>query len=248
MIGRCVDRLQFADEVVVVVDERTVDATARIAIQHGARVVTVGFTSFSDLRNRAVAETTGDWVLFVDADERVTSALAAEIRAAVVGTADAIRIPIQNWFYGGRIRDSGYRERPIRLMTRAQARFIGALHESVDLPPDALVSTLREPLVHLSHRSVLDNLQKTRAWADIQAREMLAADHPRITRWSLMRTAIGTLVRHLMVGRGYRDGAPGLIESMYQAFSLFCVHVRLWELQQQPSIEDRYAALEERLR
>lgn len=248
MIGRCLDLLTFADETLVIVDDRTVDATVALAESRGARVITTEFSSFSELRNRAVTEATGDWLLFVDADERVSSPLAAEVRKAIGGTHDAHRIPIQNWFYGSRIRHSGYRERPVRLVVRSQARFVGDLHESIALLPGARVSTLREPLVHLSHRSVLDNLRKTAAWADIQAREMLAAGHRRVTRWSLVRTAAGTITRHFVVGRGYRDGLPGLIESMYQSFSIFCVQVRLWELQQHPTIEERYSALEDQLR
>jgi glycosyltransferase involved in cell wall biosynthesis len=247
MIERCLDRVAFADERLVVIDDRTVDDTAARARARGASVVEMPFTTFSDLRNRAIGAATGDWLLFVDADERVTTDLAAEIRSAMLGPHDAHRLRIQNWFYGSRIRDSGFRERPIRLVRREGARFVGDIHETLELPAHADVSILNEPLIHLSHRSVLDNLDKTAAYADIQAREMLAAGHPRITRWSLARTAVSVLVRHLVVGRGYRDGTPGFVESMYQSFSIFCVHVRLWELQRQPSIEARYEALEEGL-
>ncbi len=247
MIERCLDRLAFADERLVVIDDRTTDDTAARARARGASVVEVVFTTFSALRNQAIAAATGDWILFVDADERVTTALAAEVRSAIDGSADAHRLRIQNWFYGSRIRDSGFRERPIRLMRRSGAHFVGDIHESLELPPGSEVPTLAEPLVHLSHRSVLHNLEKTAVYADIQALEMLAAGHARVTRRSLAWTALSVLGRHLVVGRGYRDGTPGFVESMYQSFSIFCVHVRLWELQREPSIEARYAALEEQL-
>lgn len=246
MIERCLSLLAFADERIVAVDDRTVDETASLAARH-AKVVELPFVSFSDLRNQAVAATTGDWILFVDADERITTPLAEEIRAALSGQNDAYRVRIQNWFYGSPIRDSGYRERPIRLVRREHARFVGDLHEQIDLPAGTEIPTLQSPVVHLTHRSVLDNLRKTAAWADIQAHEMLASGHPRVTRRSLTAVALRTLGRHLVVGRGYRDGMAGFVESLYQAFSLSCVHARLWELQRDPSIEACYAALEDEL-
>ena len=248
MIDRCVARLRFADEVLVVLDDRTTDDTRRRAEQAGARVVDAHFDSFAGLRNHALHAATQEWVLFVDADERVTSALAAEIRTAISADVPAYRVPVRNWFYGSPIRASGYRERPVRLFRREGASFEGDIHERLVLDAQTPAPTLRTPLEHFSHRSVLHNLAKTSAYADVQARQMLAEGHRRVTAWSLVAIAVRTLGRHLVVGRGFRDGAPGVIESFYQAFSIFCVHVRLWELQRVPSIEQRYEDLEQRLR
>lgn len=244
MIGRCLERLAFADEVVVMVDDRTTDDTAAVARTTGATVIEAPFTTFADQRNRAIAACTGDWILFVDADERVSSLLAAEVRAAVDGGGSGHRVRIENWFYGSRIRDSGYREQPIRLIRREFAAFSGDIHERLSLPGGEAAPVLEHPLVHLSHRSVLDNLGKTATYADVQAREMLASGHRKVTSLSLLRTGAVTLVRHLVIGRGFRDGAPGVVESLYQAFSIVCVHIRLWELQRSPTIPERYEALE----
>jgi (heptosyl)LPS beta-1,4-glucosyltransferase len=244
MIERCLERLTFADETIVVVDDRTVDDTAERARLAGATVTTASFESFAELRNEAINLAGMDWILIVDADERVSADLAVEIRSAMGGEGGMYRVPIENWFYGARIRHSGYREKPIRLFRREGARFVGDIHEALATSKHETVGNLRAPLVHLSHRSVLHNLAKTSTYADVQARQMLNAGFPPITAWSLVRTAVTTLIRHLLLGRGFRDGVPGIIESFYQAFSIFCVHVRLWELQQTPSIEERYEALE----
>lgn len=244
MIERCIAHLGFADEVVVVLDERTNDDTAEVADGAGGRVERVQFDTFAEARNLALAAAKGRWILFVDADERVPSSLADEVLRAVVGPPAAYRVSIENWFYGSKVARSGYRERPVRLFPVEGVRYVGDIHETPVLPAGLPVHDLHSPLIHLSHRSVIDNLRKTATYADVQAAEMLRTGHPRVGRWALTRVLARTLTRHLLVGQGFRDGTAGFVESVYQAFSIFSVHARLWELQQQPSVEERYAAIE----
>ena len=245
MIGRCLRHLTFADEILVAVDERSEDETAEIAARAGARVEHVRFETFSQARNLALAAARGRWVMFVDADERVSSQLAREVRQAVSGPPAGYRVRIENWFYGAKVERSGYREWPIRLFPIDGVTFIGDIHEAPVLPTNMRVGRLRGPLLHLSHRSVIQNLAKTAGYADVQASEMLRTGHPVVTRWSLARVLARTLTHHLVVGQGFRDGAAGFVESLYQTFSILSVHIRLWELQQTPSIEERYEQIEE---
>ncbi|MEJ7765498.1 MAG: glycosyltransferase family 2 protein [Acidimicrobiales bacterium] len=249
MIGACLRRLHFADELLVVLDDRTRDATAALAAQEGARVVEVPFDTFAGIRNRALDEASGDWVLFVDADERCTAMLQQEIVAVLAGPDrhDAVRVRIQNWFWGSRLRWSGYREQPIRLLRRELARFSGDIHELASVASDRPIGRLRSRLVHLSHRSLADNLEKTRRYADIQAAELHRGGAPEMTVARLAAVPATTFIRHLFVGLGFLDGRAGLIESTYQAFSIFCVHVRLWELQRGMTPEERYALIEQQI-
>ncbi|MBV9256374.1 MAG: glycosyltransferase [Actinobacteria bacterium] len=244
MIDGCLDRLGFADEVVVVVDDRTTDDTAERARRHGASVSTEHFESFASLKNAGIERCRSEWVLVVDADERVTAQLAAEVRLALAGSAVAYRIPIQNYFFGGRIRFGGWRERPVRLFRREGIRYEGDIHETLRLPAAAPVADLDGGLAHFSHRSIAHNLAKTSAYADIQAAEMLRQGHPPVTARTLFRVVLGEVWRRLLRGRGFRDGMPGVIESLYQPFSMMVVYVRLWELQQQPDLAERYRQLD----
>ena len=82
-IGACLDSLAWADEVLVVLDDATRDATGQVARWRGARVERARFVSFSQLRNAALDLARGEWVLFVDADERVPADLATDVHAAV---------------------------------------------------------------------------------------------------------------------------------------------------------------------
>lgn len=250
LLPGCLRRLGFVDEVVVAVDDRTIDASAEIAAEHGARVVPFHFESFARAKQHAVDAAKGQWVLVVDADERVTEALADEIRGVVSGRTPhtAYRIPIRNFFFGGRIDHPRWREAPVRLFRRRGATYVGDIHETLEFASTPSVGDLTAPIAHFSHRSIRDNLAKTRSWADLQAQEMLAQGHPRITAWRLVRLVASELVKGLVMKRQYRDGTAGVIEALYQPFSTFCVHVRLWELQQQPSIEERYRRLDEQLR
>lgn len=248
MIGRCLERVRFADEVVVVVDDRTTDTTAETASLFGAEVVLARFESFAQFKNVGLDHASGDWLFVVDADERVTGGLTHEILSTIADTGyDAFRVPIENWFYGRRFRDSGYREAPFRLFRRGH-HFSGDIHESIVLPPGAHVGNLRESLVHFSHRSIVQNLEKTARYAEVQAAQMLRDGHPRVTRRVLVSVFTKRLIRHLVLGRGYREGTEGFIESLYQPLSHFAVYARLWELQQRPTIEERYAAAEEERR
>jgi glycosyltransferase involved in cell wall biosynthesis len=249
MIGGCLARLGFADEVLVVVDDRTLDETADRAAALRATVHHLPFTDFSQFKNAALDRAGGDWVMIVDADERVSARLADEVRGVLDGPSAAYRVRIENWFFAGRMRDSGWRERPIRLFRRDQARYRGEIHETLvfhDTPPPP-IRLLQNGLAHFSHRSIGHNLAKTQVYADIQAREMLASGHPPVTARTFARVLAKGIWRHTVAGRGFRDGMPGIIECIYQPFSIFTVYVRLWELQQEPSLEQRYHQLEDEL-
>lgn len=247
MIDGCLDRLGFADEVVVVVDQRTTDDTAARAAARGARVVFHDFRGFADLKNRGLDEATTDWVLIVDADERVTAALAAEIAAAI--SADnapgGYQIPIANVFFGQLMHNGGWTaERPVRLLRRGTARFQGDIHEKLVYEEGAPPGTLSSPLLHFSHRSILDNLAKTIARVDLQAHEMLDHGHPPVTGRTLAKVATRELLWRLVRRSGWKDGTPGIIEALYQPLSLAAVYARLWELQQRPSLPELYHKME----
>lgn len=245
MLPGCLRRLGFAAQIIVVVDNRTSDATETMAAQAGAVVLHHQFTSFADLKNRGLDEVATPWVLFVDADERVSRALASEMTAAIDGCQDAFRVAITNYFFGRRMAFGGWQEHPIRLFKTDTARFEGDIHELAKPRDPTNIGQLANPLFHFSHRSVLDNLHKTAVFGDIQAKELLRQGAPPVTTRRLYATMAREVVHRLVVRQGWRDGMPGVIESLYQPLSLLAVQVRLWELQQEPTIEERYRQLED---
>ena len=147
-IADCLDTLAFCDERIVV-DGGSIDATAQIARGKGARVISHPFEGFGAQKGFALSLATGDWVLSVDADERVSAALAQEIVSAVVGGgADAYELPRRSSFCGRVMNHSGWSpDYVLRLFRRDKAYFSSDLvHERV--VSTGSVSRLKQPLMH----------------------------------------------------------------------------------------------------
>jgi (heptosyl)LPS beta-1,4-glucosyltransferase len=246
MLPGCLRRLAFADEIVAAVDDRTDDRSVEILLGFGVRVVEATFTGFADLANTGIDAATCDWVFLLDADERVSRTLVAQIRSALDGPLDGLRVPVANYFHGVMMEHGGWQEHPIRLWRREAARYAGVLHErprfAVEEPR---IGDLQAPLVHFSHRSVIENLAKSANYVEVQAQALLASGTPRVTAWHLCRTLIREIGFRLVLRQGWRDGVVGVYEAFYWPFSHMCAQMRLWELQQHPPVAEQYAELED---
>ena len=248
MLPGCLSRLSFADEVVVVIDDRTSDSSPEIARSAGARVTFERFVNFGQFKNAGLSAATGDWVFVVDADERVSRALSNAIVGSLDGPHDAFRVKMANYFHGTLMLAGGWQERPLRLWRRGWAQYPGGIHERPNFGTRSpKVGQLEPPLAHFSHRSIVDNLRKSANYVEMQANEQLPGSRkvtPRRLYWTVIREVLFRLVWR----SGWRDGVPGIAEAIYWPVSHMAAEVRLWELQQSPSIEEKYRQLEETTR
>lgn len=235
----------FCDEVIVVIDDRTVDATEAIARRLGAQVHVVPFENFAALKNVGVSHATGDWIVFCDGDERITPRLAAQLLAEITRGTDkwAFRTPQVNFFWGRRFDHGGWRETQTKIARRDHALYHGDVHERLSIP-EANVGWLSGERWHFTHRSMEDNLRKTMIYGRLDAEERLARGAPPVTARTLFGTLALEFARRVIRRAGWRDGMPGLIEGLYQPFGLFCTSVMLWERQHRDEIAQAYADLE----
>ena len=153
-IADAIRSVSWADEVIVV-DSESTDATRQIATNLGAKVIIQPWLGFSKQKQFAVDAAKNDWVLSLDADERVSDALKTEIlslRQSDISSADGYRIPRLSFYMDRAIRHSGwYPDRQLRLFDRRHGRWNERLvHESVELEPDSKSVDLRGELLHFS--------------------------------------------------------------------------------------------------
>lgn len=233
-IAACLDSVAFADEIIVV-DSSSADGTADIARAHGAKVsVTPDWPGFGPQKNRALALASGDWVLSLDADERVTPALAAQIRQAIAaGNAQtqAFSLPRLTQFCGQWIRHCGWTpDLVLRLFGRQAARFSDDLvHERVVLD-SARVSRLQQPVLHYSYPTPGHYWRKLEQYSRAWALQKYAQGR----RGSMVRAFLSGLtafVRSYFLRLGFLDGAMGFAVCTMQGqaafgkyFELYCLH------------------------
>jgi glycosyltransferase involved in cell wall biosynthesis len=228
VLPECLESVRFADEILVV-DSFSSDRTGVLALAAGARFLQNRFVDFSTQKNWAIERAAHDWILQVDADERVTAALREEIGALLrAGPAHAAyRMPRLNYFLDRRMRHTGWgRDRVIRLFRR-EARFRGEVHETLQV--DGPIGALRGALEHHSFRSF------AQYWAKIQTYTALGAarlhrEGRRAGPAHLLLHPLAYFVKAYVVRLGVLDGMHGLALSVLGAVSVYLKYARLWEL------------------
>lgn len=224
----CLASLDWCDERIVVVDASSRDATEALARRLADRVVVRVFDDFAGQRNAALAASSGDWVFAVDADERSSRAQGDEIREAIGGDTHAgFRVPIASVVLGRAFRFSGTQhDRPLRLFRRGLGRWIGAVHETVDL--DGEVGDLRHALTHRTIPDMTTFLAKIERYTTLEAHK-LAGEGVRPRLGDLTARPIWTFAKLYLGKQGFRDGLEGL---MFCALSGVSAAVRSWKLRE----------------
>lgn len=217
-IGECLDSVRFADDVIVF-DSGSTDATAQVAGEKGAQVLVRPFDDYAGQRNAALAAAPAGWVLFVDADERVTPELAAEVRAriedpAIVG----YWIPRHNYIFGKLTRGAGwYPDAQMRLLKVGKAHYDPAIkvHEVVRL--DGPSGTLEHPFIHYNYERAAQFHEKQRRYTAYDAR-ILFEQGVRPKAYTPLTQPLRQFIWRFFTLRGWRDGLHGLRLSLLMAW------------------------------
>lgn len=238
----CLASVRFADEILVV-DSFSTDRTLEIARQHGARIVQREYGYSAQQKNWAIPQASHEWVLLVDADERVTPPLRDEIlRLLEQGpAADGYWIRRSNFFLGKRIRFCGWgTDRVIRLFRRDVARYQDRqVHAEIDLPEP--LPALASPLEHHTFRSFRQYWRKLDLYSEWGARQMYLEGR-RAGGLQILLRPIGRFIRMYVLRLGFLEGAHGVALSLLGAFTVYLKYARLWEARLQDRPEAGSAA------
>lgn len=231
-IQACLDSVRFAQEWIVV-DSGSTDDTVAIAKAVGATVIETDWPGFGPQKQRALEAASGDWILSLDADERITPELAQEILGAIAqGKAPAYDIPRSTWYCGRFMRHSGTTPDYVtRLFQRGRARFSNDLvHER--LIADGITQRLRHPMQHYSYLDFSQVLQKLDSYSSLSARQ----GHARGKRGSVAKAALHgwwAFMRTYFLRLGFLDGAHGFAMAVSNAEGSYYRYLKIWLLDQQ---------------
>jgi len=231
-LGDCLASLEGIAHQIVVVDTNSTDATLEIAKKYGATVSQpLDWPGFGIQKNRALDLATGDWILSLDADERLTPALRSEILTTIdhPGRANCFAIPRLSWYCGRFIRHSGWSPDFVdRLFMRGTARFSEDLvHER--LLPTGPVAKLNNPMLHYSFINYSQVLQKIDRYSTASAEQAFAKGKTSSPLKAILH-GIWSFFRTYILQAGFLDGAQGLALAISNAQGTYYRYIKLWHL------------------
>ncbi|NGX84181.1 glycosyltransferase family 2 protein [Aequorivita sp. KMM 9714] len=212
----------FADEIIVV-DSYSTDKTPEIAKKYATKFLQRAFDNFSNQKNFALKEATGDWILFIDADERVTHSLEAEILETIQNPKHGgykINFP---HFYMNRFLYH-HSDDVLRLVKREGAKFTGSVHEKLHC--NGSIGKLKNKMLHFTYKGLDNYIQKKESYAWFQAQQQF--DKGKKATWfHLFIKPTYRFFRSFVLKGGFRDGVPGLTVAAVNAYGVFERYVKL---------------------
>lgn len=228
----CLKSLKNLADEIVILDTGSQDNTLDIAKKYKTRIARAKGSDYASWRNEAAKIAYGDWLFYLDHDERVPYELAQEIKQVInkSGLA-AYDIPRKNYVFGKWLRYGGWwPDRVLRLIKKDKlVRWEGEVHEQPRFRGE--MGSLKEALIHLKEDNLSDMVEKTNRYSEYEAKLLFAAGHPPMAWWRFLRIVFQELWYRLVIKLGILDGPKGIIYCLYQGYSRFVTYAKLWELQ-----------------
>jgi len=240
-IGPCLESVAWADDRIVV-DACSADRTAEVAKSAGARVFVRPWPGFGPQKNFGMDQAQAEWILIVDADERVTDALRQEIQSVVRALPRpeiaGFEIPRRNFFYGRWMRGGAmYPDYQIRLFRRTTSRYDDVLlHEHLHL--HGRIERFLEPMDHYSIPTIGHHVRKMTHYTTLGAREKLKR-RARVSVLALAGNHMGTILKTYVLRSGWQDGIHGVIAAMFAGMFTFVKYAKAWEALTVKRLEER---------
>jgi glycosyltransferase involved in cell wall biosynthesis len=232
-IGRCLASAAPVVSRMIVVDAHSDDRTVEVARTYTPDVFVRDWAGYAAQKQWALEQCDTEWVLWMDADEEMSSALRDEIRALDFA-ADGYAVPRRVYYLGQWIRHCGwYPDHVTRLFRRERGRFADMLvHEHVEL--EGRVERLRGDLYHYTYRDIAHHLAKMNEFTTLAAQQMHRQGR-RVSAAGMLAHTIGAFVSMYLVKSGYRDRAAGLVVSVLGSYYVFLKYAKLLEMQRAES-------------
>jgi glycosyltransferase involved in cell wall biosynthesis len=227
-----IESVNWADEVVLV-DSWSTDGTAAIAETLGAKVIQVDFNGFGDLRNRALEACTKEWIFSLDADERCTPEVAAEIKVITnnKNSLDVYWTPRRNFFMGRWIKHSGWypNYRQPQLFRKGSLHYDKKpVHEGYILNSDKPIGHMKNAIWQFPFKNMAEVMHKANRYSSLGAEKI---KHKKITMWSALMHAKWAFWKHYVFKLGFLDGWAGFVIAFGNFEGTFYRYVKAIELQ-----------------
>lgn len=230
-ISACLESLRFCDELIVI-DSHSTDNTVMQAKAFTDKVFIRSFDDFSTQKNFGVTLAMHQWILSVDADERISQQLADEIKIILDHMGNDIHayaLHRINFIFGKKMRFGANRgDRPVRLFHKEFARFEGIVHER--LVVDGKIGVLREPLFHHSTSTAKEYIRKLNQYTRLESKQL----YVRGITFGYFQFCFRPLARFFqryVLQLGFLDGAQGFFFALLSSFYDFVKYAKLWELE-----------------
>ena len=228
-ISDCLKSVEWADEIIVV-DSESTDRTVDLAKQFTDRIFIRKWEGYVPQKRYALSLANNEWVLSLDADERITPELKDEILSLLPGEVDGYKIRRKNFLLKKEITSCGWeKDYQLRLfkkdMTDLNERLV---HEK--FVAQGKTGALKNPMIHFTFSSFEDYLNKINSYTSLKAQELFK-NKKRVGAWTIFSHTVSAFFAFFIIRRGFKDGIYGLIISLLHSVSTMMNYIKLWELQ-----------------
>lgn len=226
-ISDCLESVKWADEIIVV-DSGSEDETISIAKRFTDKVLINEWKGFADQKSFAMNQASNEWILSIDADERVTEKLKDEILNSDLNQFDGYRIKRENYFLGKLIRGCGWgNDYQLRLFRKSKTKLTNRLvHEGFEV--EGKIGQLKNSMQHFSYRNFSDAITKINHYSTLEAIEK--QNRKKVTAFTIVVTPVVAFLQHFFLRKGFIDGIYGLFVSIMHAITKLQVQLKIWEL------------------
>lgn len=239
MIVDCLKSCKWASEIILVAANSS-DNTVKLAQKTVSNIKIVKTEdeynkNFSKWRNLGFKASSQKWLLYIDADERITPELREKIKQIILNDSPKFThyaLPRANHYLGQRVHFGGsYPDYVKRLYNRSFFNgYQGILHEEPIITGP--LGFIKSDLLHYTHRDLTSMINKTLVWTDTEAQALFKSNHPPVVWWRFIRMILTKLWERLVKQQMWRDGQVGWISAIFESYNTFLIYARLWELQQ----------------